>query len=252
MVDEIRKYVSDTVLIITFIAGVWVYLSSVINTIQRAVPVRWRRYIEAKYPRLAHAARATRKNGTDIVAGLLEIRGFLLGTPFLQTAKEEKPSSRFPMMVLLAMAFMVVPMGCSGRQRTRPEIALITIHSAAHGMVIADNLVATACGVASPAPACDGFVRSYAITRASLRMLETAADQWRESGTVPNECLFGVLAQHAKSDIEVTIGFVEELGVQVPDEITNSLTSIADAAVAHIPACSANAADAATNGDAHE
>jgi hypothetical protein len=125
----------------------------------------------------------------------------------------------------------------SCRQYTPAEHSLVAVHSAAHGLALADQIVAPRCGVASPAPECQRFVDAYAVMRASLLVAERAADDWRRLSTVASACIAREALRGARGDIDAVLALLASFRVAVPDEVSSALRTIASIANQLAPQC---------------
>jgi hypothetical protein len=128
---------------------------------------------------------------------------------------------------IVGMLIAIGVHGCSGRQYTAPESALVAIHSTAHGLALADNLVAPHCGVSSPAPDCARFVDAYAVMRASLLAAERAVDEWRRIGGTEAQCMAREALRGARGDLDAVLAILASLHVAVPDEVASAAQAIA-------------------------
>jgi hypothetical protein len=126
---------------------------------------------------------------------------------------------------------------CAPRAYSPAETSLVALHSTAHGLALADNIVAPRCGVASPAPECQRFVDAYAVMRASLIAAERAADEWRRIGGTESACHAREALRGARGDLDAVLGILAALHVAVPDEVQSAMRTLAGIANALAPQC---------------
>lgn len=143
--------------------------------------------------------------------------------------------------LIRAIAFAVVFLfACSGPQRaprTPTDDALIAVHSLAHGLSLADGLVAPHCGVASPSPACSDFVASYGIARVSLVLAESAARDWQSVGGVAAQCRFAVALRLVVRDSQDAVDVLAALHITPPPEAVAGVSGVLALVAAYLPAC---------------
>jgi hypothetical protein len=132
---------------------------------------------------------------------------------------------------------VAIGVGCAPRVYAPSEVALVSIHSVAHGLALADNIVAPRCGVSSPAPECQRFVDAYAVMRASLIAAERTADEWRRIGGTESACHAREALRGAQGDLDAVLGVLASLHVAVPEEVSSAMRTLAEIANALAPQC---------------
>lgn len=142
-------------------------------------------------------------------------------------------------MRLTVLLLLSALLQCAGAQHphTPPENALIAIHSVAHGLSLADGIVSTRCGVASPAPECQRYVEAYGVIRASLIAGEGAAREWQRIGDATSQCRLNTALKDVNRDVAVMFAVLAALNVSVPPEAQTGVTSIASIVSANVPVC---------------
>jgi hypothetical protein len=75
--------------VLLFLIGLLTAATAFVNTVMRLLPARWVSFVETKYPRAAHLARATRAGGADTLKFLKSLYAFFVGSPFFSARLRE-------------------------------------------------------------------------------------------------------------------------------------------------------------------
>jgi hypothetical protein len=185
----------------------------------RAVAAKHGDAIKHRYPKLAAVAEGVAHLSPDLVKAATAI------------LRAWKPG------LLGVLTLMLV--ACASRPYSPAEDTLVAIHSTAHGLALADNLVAPHCGVASPAPDCQRFVDAYDGLRASLIVAERAASEWRRIGDAPSACAAREALRGARGDLDAVFALLASLHVAVPAEVESAARTLASIANSLAHQCTA-------------